>query len=516
MNAVQRIVVLVDEPIATINPYLHGHFMEHLGELIYPGVYVDPDGPIPNTAGVRNDVVAALLPLRIPILRWPGGCFADDYHWRDGIGPRDQRPMRINRHWGMELEPNAFGTHEFIAFCRALGAEPYVAGNVGSGTPAELRNWVEYCNFAGRSTLANERRTNGDDAPFGIRFWGIGNENWGCGGDMDPESYAAAFSRFRSYVGNYSGTTVQAIACGPNNADWDWTRRFFEWMQNHYSNGFGARLDHVQGFAAHYYCGTAGTATQYSAEQWLELLAKASAIEGVILGCREIMDQYDPQRRIGLIFDEWGAWHPVESGKPTGGLYQQNTIRDACVAALTLDIFHNHADKVVMANIAQLINVLQAVLLVNEDQCIKTPTYHVFDLYQPHKDAQAVRFVTDADAVSDGGMAASYCQTRYLQPRPFVLRAVQGSASIRDRTLCVTAVNTHPSEAVEIDLEVRGGAVSTVEVVYLSADTIHAHNTFEQHDTVQLSQPVLFEGRGGHIRIPLPAASIMRAQGVLG
>ncbi|HTE21363.1 MAG TPA: alpha-L-arabinofuranosidase C-terminal domain-containing protein, partial [Armatimonadota bacterium] len=419
MNSVQRIVVVPGEEIGEVNPYLHGHFAEHLGELVYPGICVPPEGPIPNTNGIRNDVVEALKPLGIPVLRWPGGCFGDDYHWRDGIGPVEGRPLRVNRYWGMTEETGQFGTHEFVRFCRALGAEPYFAANVGSGSPGEMRDWVEYCNFAGRSTLADERRANGEEAPFGIRYWGIGNENWGCGGNLSPEHYAEEYCRFRTYVSDYSGTQVEGIACGQNNADWDWTRRFFEHMRRHYGN----RLRMVQGYAAHYYCGTAGSATNYTDAQWLELLAKAYAIEGVISGCRSLMDEYDPERRIRLLFDEWGAWHPVEEGKPTRGLYQQNTMRDACVAALTMDLFHNHCEKLFMANIAQLINVLQAVLLVEEDRCIKTPTYHVFDLYRPHKGARAVRLVTYAEEVTDGGPSAEWCRSRYLERRLFGLRA---------------------------------------------------------------------------------------------
>ena len=514
METVQRVVVLPEETIGEINPYLHGHFAEHLGELVYPGICVPPDCNIPNTNGIRNDVVEALKPLEVPVLRWPGGCFADDDLWRDGIGPVESRPMRINRHWGMAEESNHFGTHEFMAFTRAIGAEPYFAGNVGSGTPDELRNWVEYCNFAGNSALADERRANGAEEPFGVRYWGIGNENWGCGGDMSPEQYADEFCRFRSYVSNYSGTKVEAVACGPNGADWDWTRRFFERMRKYYHN----RLGRVQGYAGHYYCGTAGTATEYTNEQWLELLAKAYAIEGVITGCRSIMDEYDPERKIKLIFDEWGAWHPVEKGKPTGGLYQQNTMRDACVAALSLDVFHSLADQLHMANIAQLINVLQAVLLVDEDRCIKTPTYHVFDLYRPHKGARAVRFLTLAEEVSKGEGSAETCRRQYLdRSAPFSLRAVHGSASVKEGALCVTAVNTHPTEAVELEVELHGASWGEAEVVTLtSGGDIRAHNTFDQPEVVKLSEPQTVGAKDGRVRVELPAGSVVRLRGRLG
>lgn len=513
MDAVQRVVVIPQEPIGEINPNLHGQFAEHLGELVYPGVYVDPQSSIANTDGLRHDVIAALRPLGIPVLRWPGGCFADTYNWRDGIGPRDQRPMRVNVHWGMAEEPNAFGTHEFIAFCRAIGTEPYFAGNLGSGSPAELRDWVEYCNFAGNSTLANERRANGAEEPFAIRWWGIGNESWGCGGNMNAEEYAAAFARYRTYLHNYPGTQAEAIACGPYDNQWDWTRRFFHYMKNQHSQ---CRLSQVQGFSVHYYCGTAGTATEYTEKQWLELLSRAYAMEGVVTGHRRIMDEYDPQRKRKLILDEWGTWHPVEPGKPSGGLYQQNTIRDACVAALTLDVFHNHADKLAMANIAQLINVLQALLLVQEDQCIKTPTYHIFDLYRPHRGAQAVRFLTTAETVSDGEESAQRCRDLYLDKQPFRLQAVHGSASVRDDVLCVTVVNTHPTQAVEMDMEVYQGKLSEAEIVRLVTDDIHAHNTFDQPEQVCLSPAFTVATREQSLRITLPAGSVTRIIGKLG
>jgi len=509
MEAVQRVVVLPGEKIADINPYLHGHFAEHLGELVYNGVWVGPDSPIPNTDGVRNDVVEALKPLGIPVLRWPGGCFADDYHWRDGIGPREGRPMRVNTHWGMAPEPNSFGTHEFMAFCRALGAEPYFAGNLGSGTPNELRDWVEYCNFGGDSALAAERRANGQDEPFRVKFWGVGNENWGCGGHMTPEQYADEFSKFRTFVFNYPDSPVEAIACGPNGRDWGWTRRFLETSK-------GWRLGRVQGFAAHYYCGTAGTATEYDETQWKELLAKARAVEGIITGHRSILDEYDPERKIKLLLDEWGAWHPVEEGKPRGGLYQQNTIRDACVAALSLDVFHNQADKLYMANIAQMINVLQALLLVQDDKCLKTPTYHVFDLYRPHQGASAVRLFSAAEAISEGEGAAAHCRDCYLGRQSFALRAVEGSASVKDGVLCVTLVNSHPSEAVEAELDLRGRRLAEADVVTLAAGDIRAHNTFENPDAVTLSAPATVAAKDGNaLRVPIPAGGIVRVMGRL-
>jgi len=509
MQTVQKVVVSLNDVIETISPYVHGQFAEHLGELVYPGVWVGEDSPIPNTKGIRNDVVEALKPLALPVLRWPGGCFADNYHWRDGIGPRKHRPMRVNVHWGMAPEPNHFGTHEFIDFCRMIGAEPYLAANVGSGSPLEFQEWVEYCNFAGRSALADQRRANSAKDPFKVQFWGVGNENWGCGGNMNPEQYADEFCRFRTYLFNYPGQSTFAVAAGAAGTDGPWTARFFERLARNYWDRRGM----VQGFAAHYYCGTAGkSATEYNEQDWIELLAKAHFMENIILGQRAIMDVYDPARKVKLLVDEWGAWHPIEPGKPAGGLYQQNTIRDACVAALTLDVFHNHADKVYMCNIAQLINVLQSLLLVEGDRCIKTPTYHVFDLYRPHRGAQAVRLVSCAQEIHNNSQEAA--KTAW-SPSRHSLQAVHGSASVKDGVLCVTACNTHPTTPVELELEIHGGKLPAAKVVRLATKDIHAHNTFDRADEVKLSRAQNVQAKGRFLRIEMPPGSVIRVMGPL-
>jgi alpha-N-arabinofuranosidase len=504
-----RLSVLLAEPIATINPALHGHFAEHLGELIYPGIWVGPDSEVPNVDGIRTDVVEALAPLEIPVLRWPGGCFADDYNWRDGIGPRDRRPQRLNPFWGMAAESSAFGTHEFMAFARAIGATPYFAGSLGSGSPRELRDWIEYSNHPSGSTLSDERRANGAEDPFGIELWGIGNENWGCGGRMTPEAYAEAYARYRTFAFPFGGTPITGIAAGPNGADWAWTTRFFDRLETG-TIGSGRRVNSVQGFAAHYYCQTAGTATEYTDSQWLELLTKASVVDGIITGHRALMDRYDPDRKIGLVLDEWGTWHPVEEGKPAGGLYQQNTIRDALVAAISLDTFHNHADKLVMANIAQLINVLQAVLLVDETRVVKTPTYHVFDMYAPHKGGQAVRLVNGSAVISNGEASGEQCRTRYIDGRRAELRRVTGSASVTGDRLCVTLVNSDPRQPVAVDIDTWGGRVLDASAVSLVTDDIHDHNTFEEPEKVTVGESYEVPVLDGHAQFDLPAASVTR------
>ena len=515
MNSPARLSVLLAEPVGTIAPALHGQFAEHLGELVYPGIWVDPDATVPNVGGIRSDVVDALLPLRVPVLRWPGGCFADDYHWRDGVGPRSERPRRLNTHWGMAPEPNHFGTHEFLAFARAIGAESYFAANLGSDTAGNLRDWIEYCNHPSGSTLSDERRANGAKEPFGVRYWGIGNENWGCGGRMSPEAYAEEFARYRTFAFGFGGTSVEAIACGPNGNDWAWTRRFFDRLTAG-TAGSGSRLGSVQGFAAHYYCGTAGTATEYTESQWLELLTKAAAVETIITGHRSLMDEVDPDRRIGLILDEWGAWHPVEPGKPASGLYQQNTMRDACVAAISLDVFHNHADQLTMANIAQLINVLQSMLLVDETHCVTTPTYHVFELYTEHQGGQAVRVVNASEVISTGEASAQACRELSRDRGPAQLRAVSGSASVRDRRLCLTLVNAHPREPAELDVEFVGGSPGDASLITLAADDLHAYNSFDEPDRVRPGAPGTASVTDGRLRTVLPPASVTRALAPLG
>ncbi|HEX5944570.1 MAG TPA: alpha-L-arabinofuranosidase C-terminal domain-containing protein, partial [Anaerolineales bacterium] len=346
-----RITLNPADTVATINHNIYGHFAEHLGRCIYDGIWVGEDSPIPNIDGFRTDIIEALRRLKPPVIRWPGGCFADDYHWQDGIGPRDQRPRRINIHWGEVVETNHVGTQEFIHFCRLVGAQPYICGNVGSGTPRELRDWIEYCNFPDSSpngsTWAQQRAADGSPEPFDVTYWGVGNENWGCGGNFSPEDYCTEFRRYASFIRGF-GKKLFVIACGPANNDIAWTDRFFRKLYKDYWV-----FNNIDGFAAHYYCGTAGTATEYTEQEYYRLLEKGLKMEPLVIQQRAAMDAWDPARKIGLIVDEWGTWHPVEEGTNPAYLYQQNTIRDAIVAANTLDIFNRHADKVVMANIAQ-------------------------------------------------------------------------------------------------------------------------------------------------------------------
>ena len=455
-----RITLNPSDTIATINPNIYGHFAEHLGRCIYDGVWVGEDSPVPNIDGFRTDVIEALRRMKAPIIRWPGGCFADDYHWQDGIGPRSQRPRRINIHWGEVVESNQVGTQEFVRFCRLVGAEPYFCGNVGSGTARELRDWVEYCNFPDSSpsgsSWAQQRAADGSPEPLNVNYWGVGNENWGCGGNFSPEDYCTEFRRYASFVRGF-GKKLNVIACGPANNDVEWTDRFFRKLNKDYWP-----FNNIDGFAAHYYCGTAGTATDYTEDEWYRLLEKGLKMEELVIQQRATMDAWDPQRRIGLIIDEWGTWHPVEKGTNPAFLYQQNTIRDAIVAANTLDIFNRHADKVVMANIAQTINVLQAMILTEGEKMLVTPTGYVYEMYAPHQGAKSLRTIIETEEIS-------FKKRQLVKPiwqeamqkwegQEGYLPLVTGSASLKGDSLFVTLTNSHVSEAAEVTVDMLGGA----------------------------------------------------------
>src|SRR5947209_16675933 len=360
-GATRKMTVLADEEIGTVRPEFHGHFAEHLGSCVYGGLWVGKSSPIPNINGYRRQAVEYLKELGIPVLRWPGGCYADDYHWRDGIGPAESRPKRVNIHWGGYVEDNSFGTHEFIGLCKLIGAEPYLAGNVGSGTPEELRDWMEYCNFAKGSSLAEERASNGSPEPFNVKFWGVGNENWGCGGNMTPEVYAGHYRRFATYLRGF-GTQPFLVACGPNGNNQDWTQKFWANM--------AGRRGAPDGFAMHFYSnGRRATSTKFTPEMMREQLASFAAIEKAIIEQRALLDKLDTQKHAGLLLDEWGVWDAMDPAEQTKyrRLFQQITMRSAVAAGLGLNVIHRQADKLVMTNIAQIVNVLHSLLLTDGD-----------------------------------------------------------------------------------------------------------------------------------------------------
>ena len=359
---------------------IYGQFAEHLGRCIYDGIWVGEDSPIPNIDGYRKDLVEAVRALKVPVLRWPGGCFADDYHWRDGIGPREDRPKMINSNWGGTVEDNSFGTHEFLNFCEMLGIEPYISGNVGSGTVEELAKWVEYMT-AKAGTMADKRAANGRKEPWKVKYLGIGNENWGCGGKMTPEFYSDQYKRYAVYCRNYDGNLLYKVASGASDYDYNWTTVLMKNVRND-----------ISGLSLHYYSGSQGhrTALDFGEDEYYDLIGKAVEVEEVLRKHEAIMDLYDPQRKIDLLLDEWGTWYRVEPGTNPGHLFQQNSMRDAMVAALSLNVFNKHTARLKMTNIAQMVNVLQAMILTKEAETVLTPTYHVFRMYNVHQDAVAV------------------------------------------------------------------------------------------------------------------------------
>ncbi|MDR1324450.1 MAG: alpha-N-arabinofuranosidase [Treponema sp.] len=487
-----RIIVKTQDGDVKISRHMYGHFSEHLGRCIYGGFWVgnDPEASaaIPNTRGIRNDIVAALRRIKIPSLRWPGGCFADEYHWKDGIGSRHDRPKMVNTNWGGVVEDNSFGTHEFLDLCGQLGCEPYICGNVGSGTVQELSQWVEYCNFDGVSPIAELRRTNGRAEPWKVRFWGIGNESWGCGGNMTPEFYADNFRRYATYARNYGDARVYKIACGPNSDDYNWTRVLMEKASGH-----------MNGLSLHYYTvpgewAKKGFATECSEAEWYITMKKAAYMDELVHKHIAIMDEFDPKRRVSLVVDEWGNWFDVEPGTNPGFLYQQNTLRDALTAGLHFNIFNNHAERVYMANIAQTINVLQSVILTEGAKMLLTPTYHVFDLYKVHHDAVKLPVYTESE-VSGG------------------LPALSASASADDKgRIHVSLTNVDVKNEQEVTLELRGATLSssikaTGRIV--TSENMTAHNTFDKPDVVAAKDFSGVSISGGSLGVMLPPMSVV-------
>jgi alpha-N-arabinofuranosidase len=473
---------MLEEPIGTIAPEIYGHFVEHLGGVVYDGIWVGEDSSIPNIGGIRRALVDALRPIRPSVVRWPGGCFADSYDWRDGIGPRESRPKRTNfwvdqREWRdagylpEKYDTNHFGTNEFIRFCRLVDAQPYLAVNIRSLPARAFFEWLEYCNSpTGSTTLAEQREANGDREPFNARYWGVGNESWGCGGNFTPEEYAAEYRRFATWAVPDYGVNLRFIGSGPSGRDLDWTRRFFTALNER------RNLNRMWGWALHHYTSAPnGEAVAFDDTAWYDLLSSANRMDSLITAQWQVMGELDRNHRIKLVVDEWGAWHRMTTNVDPGHLFgQQSTIRDALVAGMTLDIFNRHADKVAMANVAQLVNTIHSLFLADEDQFLLTPTYHVFAMYAAHQGASAVRTVTAAPTVrwsNDEGEERT-------------LWGLNGSASVRDDTLTLTVTNTHMTEPRDTEITVREATVGDVTATTLTAMDVHDHNTFEQPNTV--------------------------------
>ncbi|GAB6903399.1 alpha-N-arabinofuranosidase [Kineosporia succinea] len=491
-TAPARVVINLDLPGPTISRHLYGHFAEHLGRCVYGGFWVGEDSPLPHTNGIRTDVVEALKALRIPNLRWPGGCFADDYHWRDGIGPREQRPRTVNSHWGDVVEDNAFGTHEFMTLCELLGADPYVSGNVGSGTVREMSEWIEYLTRGDDSPMATLRRANGRDEPWKVPFWGLGNEAWGCGGNLRGDAFADLARQYATYVRDHGGNRVYRIAAGANADDYHWTESLMKALGQVEKSSNPV----FQALSFHYYTMSGdwqdkGDATSFSDDEYYRTIAQAYRVEEMLTRHSTVMDRRDPHKRIGLVLDEWGTWWNVEEGTNPGFLYQQNTMRDALVASLHFDAFHRHADRLVMANIAQTVNVLQAMILTDPatGALVLTPTYHVFEMNTGHHDAASL----EAHVIDD----------RRFEDVPLL----SASASTTGESALISLSNLDAGQARPVVLDLRGQDVSGYGARILTSGSLHDHNDPSRPNTVR---PRPHEGVSRHEKgliVDLPAHS---------
>jgi alpha-L-arabinofuranosidase len=488
---VNQLVIITNHPGPVISKDIYGHFSEHLGTCIYGGIWVGRDSKIPNTNGIRNDVISALREIRIPNLRWPGGCFADTYHWRDGIGPQEKRASIINTHWGGVTEDNSFGTHEFMKLTELLGCDAYISGNVGSGTVKEMSEWVEYLTSGSDSPMTRLRKENGRDEPWKVRLFAIGNENWGCGGNMTPEFYSDVMRQFSTYLRDYSGNRLYRVACGASDNDLQWTETLMMEPKNR---------SMFQGISLHYYSvpggwGGKSSATVFNENEWFETFRLNCEMDRIIKGHEAIMDRYDPGKTKGLVVDEWGNWFRVEPGTNPGFLYQQNTLRDAITAAINLNIFNQHAGRVKVANLAQVVNVLQSVILTKDDKIVLTPTWHVFRMFRVHQEAQLLN--TDLR-----------CEDYEVEARK--IPAITASASVdKEGRIHVSLANLNPHKEIVITCPVIGEVYKTITGEVLTAGEMAAFNSFEKPEAVK---PVSFSGfkmKDGNLTVTMPPKSVV-------
>ena len=495
LSAQNKIIINTDLGETTIDKHIYGHFSEHMGRCIYGGYWVGEDSKIPNTAGLRNDVVSALKEIGIPNLRWPGGCFADEYHWKDGIGPRNERPTMINTHWGGVTENNAFGTHEFLELCNQLECEPVICGNLGSGSVQEMSQWVEYLNSSNISPMTDLRKSNGRDEPWGVKFWGVGNENWGCGGSMTAEYYTNEMRRYSTFTKNYGDNRLYKIAGGPNSDD-------YHWMETLMKSGNPGHNFH--GVSLHYYTiahnwNRKGSATQFDEKEYFTTLKKTLFMNELLDKHIAIMDKYDPRNRVGLVVDEWGNWHDVEPGTNPGFLYQQNTMRDALVASINLDIFNQHARRVKMANIAQTVNVLQAMILTKDDQIVKTPSFYVFKMYKVHHDAT---------------LLPSSVQSENYSVENESIPSISASAS-KDAAgkIHVTISNLNPNKALEVTCDLRGmSKVAFGKGSIVTGEKINSYNDFGKKEEITLADFSDVKVDGNRVTVKIPSKSVVMVE----
>jgi alpha-L-arabinofuranosidase len=483
--------ITIQEPSnIVINKHIYGHFAEHLGRCIYGGFYVGEDNKkVPHVNGVRTDVVEALKKMKIPNLRWPGGCFADTYHWKDGIGPKAKRPKIVNVWWGGVTEDNSFGTHNFLDMCELLGAEPYLAANVGSGSVTDLVDWVQYVNFTGQSPMSDLRVQNGREKPWNVKYWGVGNEAWGCGGNMKPDYYANIYRQYATFMTDSKDAKLFKIASGASSNDYNWTEVLMREIP----------LNMLDGVALHHYSvidwNKKGPATGFSEEQYFTIMSRALEMEELVTRHSTIMDRYDPKKKVALVVDEWGGWYDVEPGTNPGFLYQQNSMRDAMIAGVSLNIFNNHAERVRMANLAQAINVLQAVILTNEEKIILTPTYHVMEMFNVHQDAKLLPLSLKTN---------DYVFNNQKLP------AVSASASVDNSGAGhISLVNIDASKSQEISITLNGSKFKNVTGRILASEKVTDHNTFEMPSKVQPQQFKDAKFENGVLKVKLPPVSVV-------
>jgi alpha-N-arabinofuranosidase len=486
-QSANTLIVNADSGKVTISKYIYGHFAEHLGRCIYGGIWVGKNSPIQNTRGIRNDVLDALKAIHVPVLRWPGGCFADTYHWMDGIGPVEKRPKFVNTTWGGVVEDNSFGTHEFLDFCELLGAEPYLSINIGSGTIKEARDWVEYVNSNNDSPMANLRRLNGRSEPWKVKFWGIGNETWGCGGNMTAEYYSNLYKQFSTFCpGEYK------ILSGGISNDLDWTETIMKATKKN--------RELIQGYSFHYYTichdwTKKGAAINFNENEWFSTMQKTIVVDENLSQHSAIMDRYDLEKKIALIADEWGNWFDPEPGDNPAFLYQQNTLRDAVTAGLYLNIFNNHCERVKMANIAQIVNVLQSVILTKNDKIVLTPTYYVFKMYAVHQDATMLPVKLKSEEYSIGADK---------------IQSLSVSAS-KDKNgkIHISIANLDPTKGKNLNCEVRGASIKKVTGEIITADTMNAYNDFGRPEEVRIRPFSGVQLQKGILNVNLPAKSVV-------
>jgi alpha-N-arabinofuranosidase len=526
------------EPIATISPEIYSHFIEHLGGVIYDGVWVGEGSKIPNLNGIRKDFVDTMKAVKAPVLRWPGGCFADSYDWHDGLGSRAKRPARAG-FWNQQ-DSNQYGLHEFMRTCRAIGCKPYLAANLRTQPARDFYQEIEYCNApAGNlpsnsaapsapDALASQRAANGDREPFNVDLWGVGNESWGCGGNLTPEEYAMEYRRFTAWTPTYGSDTLRFIAVGPNGDDVDWTRRLFKALHSN------PERRHLWGLSVHYYTSgspskfAAGDALAFNDAEFYDLLTRGSLMDKVITDHWTAMSDATPsalsneaaadsRNPVKLVIDEWGAWYGKGTElAPQYNLSQQSTMRDALLTGITFDIFQRHADKVAVAAVAQSINCIHSLMLAQEEKFCVTPTFHVFQMYLPHRGAQSVRADFTAPSIPNpmGDTPSQVGGNSYIGQLPPIksLAGLSGSASIapggNGKTLNLTVVNPHLTQPMTTEIVVRGASITSAKGSVLAEKDVHAHNDFAHPDAVKPSPVASLQASGGKLTHTFPPASV--------